>query len=372
VGGAAGEGAIARLFEPVEAGGLALRNRIVMAPMTRRLAPDDRVPSEAMAAYYERRAIGGVGLIVTEGTHTDPVHAPDSERVPGLWNEAQRAGWRRVIERVHSAGGAIACQLWHTGRHAMDPIGPSPLPVEKRGGGYKKTPRQMTRSDMERTADEIAHAAVLAEGAGFDAIEIHGAHGYLLDSFLSPVANRRTDGFGGGFRNRARFPLMVIERVREAVSRDYCVMLRFSQWRVEDYTALAFQSPATLREWCGMVREAGVDILHVSTRDCTDAAFPDDPSVAGRTLAGLTREYSGLPTVAVGRVGVSNSMGDGGLAEVRDPTPAAELVERGEADLVAVGRGLIANPDWAAKVRAGAWDTLLPFDKSQLETLEDE
>mgnify|MGYP006274836967 CR=1 FL=1 len=369
--------AVAPLFERFHAPGLDLRNRLTMAPMTRRLAPDDRVPSPEMAAYYERRAIGGdagTALIITEGTHTDPVHAPDSENVPGLWNEDQAEGWRAVIERVHAAGAKIACQLWHTGRHAMNPIGPSPVPAEKRGGGYKPTPRAMTEADMHRVADEIAHAATLAKLTGFDAVEIHGAHGYLLDSFLSPEANKRTDRFGGAFKNRARFPVMVIERVRQAVGSDYTVMLRFSQWRMEDYKALAFPNPDTLAEWCMLVRNAGIDILHVSTRDCTDIAFPDDPThggAHGRTLAGLTKQFSGLTTVAVGRVGVSTSMNEGAIAEVTDPAPAAALIKDGEADLVAVGRGLIANPDWGPKVKAGRWADLNPYSREMLETLDD-
>jgi 2,4-dienoyl-CoA reductase-like NADH-dependent reductase (Old Yellow Enzyme family) len=254
----------------------------------------------------------------------------------------------------------------------MDPIGPSPIPVEKRGGGFKRTPRAMSERDMEHTADEIAHAATLAKGAGFDAVEVHGAHGYLLDSFLSPASNRRTDSFGGAFSQRARFPIMVIERVREAVGAGYCVMLRFSQWRIEDYAARAFPDAETLGEWCSMVKDAGVDILHVSTRDCTDIAFDGDPAFGDRTLVGLTKRFSGLPTVAVGRVGVSSSMDEGAKAETRDPTPAAALVDAGEADLVAVGRGYIANPDWGAKVKAGRWDELKPYERELLATLEDD
>ncbi len=359
--------AYAALFEPIEVAGMRLRNRITMAPMTRRLAPDDCVPSEAMAAYYERRATGGVGLILTEGTHVDPEFAPDTHNVPGMWNEDQVAGWRRVVERVHAAGGAIACQLWHCGRLSMNPIGPSPLPQKKRDGGYRPTPRAMTVADMEKAASDFARAAKLSVEAGFDSVEIHGAHGYLLDSFLSPMSNRRTDEFGGGLENRARFPLMVVRAVREAVGAGYPVMYRFSQWQMDDYRAMAYPTPDVLEDWVGMLREAGVDVLHVSTRDATDPGFAGSE----KTLAGWTRELSGLPTVAVGRVSVSASMDEGAKAETTDPRPAAELVERGEADLVAVGRSLIANPDWCEKVRSGRWEELRPYDRDLLETLAD-
>jgi 2,4-dienoyl-CoA reductase-like NADH-dependent reductase (Old Yellow Enzyme family) len=358
------------LFRPIELdrGRLSLRNRLVMAPMTRRLAPDDRVPTPDIAAYYRRRAEGGVGLIVTEGTHIDDEHAPDSENVPGLFTDKQAEGWAAVTSAVHDASGAIACQLWHTGRLAMRPIGPSPVPAEKRGGGFRATPRPMTTADMEQVAGRFAASASLAKYAGFDAVEIHGAHGYLLDSFLAPGANKRTDAFGGAFNQRMRFPLMVVHAVRDAVGDDYPVMYRFSQWSIDDYAAMTYPNPDTLGLWVNALKDAGVDVLHVSTRDCTAPGFRD----ADTTLAGWTRELSGLPTVAVGRVGSSSGMNEGDHVPTSDPAPAAALIERGEADFVAVGRGLIANPDWPELVKRGRWEELRPYDRSMLATLGDD
>jgi 2,4-dienoyl-CoA reductase-like NADH-dependent reductase (Old Yellow Enzyme family) len=355
-------------FRPIElcGGKLSLRNRLAMAPMTRRLAPDDRVPTPEIAAYYKRRAEGGVGLIVTEGTHIDDVHAPDSENVPGIFNEAQAEGWSLVTQAVHDAGGVIACQLWHTGRLAMRPIGPSPVPAEKRGGGFRKTPRVMTERDMHTVAHAFARGAELSKRAGFDAVEVHGAHGYLLDSFVSPTVNTRTDGFGGGFEQRMRFPLMVVRAVRAAVGDGYPIMYRFSQWRMDDYGALTYPDPETLKVWVDALREAGVDVLHVSTRDCTAPGFPG----SDKSLAGWTRELSGLPTIAVGRVGSSSGMNEGEHVPVSDPAPAAALIEKGEADLVAVGRGLLANADWPEVVRGGRWRELRPFDRAELDTLD--
>lgn len=377
---------VAPLFERADLAGIELCNRIAMAPMTRRLAPDDRVPSQAVVDYYARRAAGGVGLIITEGTHVDDKHAPDSENVPGIFNDEQAAGWKRVIEAVHSAENnfgspsRIAVQLWHTGRHAMNPIGPSAIPVQKRDGGYKDTPREMTEADMDEVVAIFENAARLSIEAGFDSMEIHGAHGYLLDSFLSPASNQRTDDYGGSFENRMRFPLRVVRAVRkvldEAVGREYPLMIRFSQWRMEDYSAYAYPDPDHLERWVLALKDAGVDILHVSTRDATDPGFPrlfdTDTEDGRRTLAGWTRKLSGgMPTVAVGRVSVSASMDEGAAVQTTDPAPAAELISRGEADMIAVGRSLIANPRWCDTVREGRWNELVPYTREMLESLDD-
>lgn len=352
-------------FRPFEGAGLRLRNRIVMAPMTRRKAPDDRVPEETIAAYYERRARHGVGLIITEGTHIDDEHAPDSENVPGIFTDAQQEGWIRVVEAVHRAGGAIVMQLWHTGRHAMDPIGPSALPAPKHDGGFKPTPRAMSEQDMLAVRDHFAEGAARAMAAGFDGVEIHGAHGYILDSFLSETSNQRTDSYGGSFENRMRYPLQVVRAVREAVGEGYPILYRFSQWKSEDYQAVTFPDPDTLGLWVNALREAGVDMLHVSTRDAVEPAFDG----SSPTLAGLSRSLSGLPTIAVGRVSVSTSMNQGERVQVTDPAPAADLIRDGEADLIAIGRALISNPDWCEKVRAGRWQELVPYERTHLAEL---
>lgn len=377
---------VAPLFEPVNLAGLELCNRIAMAPMTRRLTPDDRVPSQAVVDYYTRRAAGGVGLIITEGTHVDAKHAPDSENVPGIFTNEQAAGWKRVIDSVHAAKNSfagpsrIAVQLWHTGRHAMDPIGPSAIPVQKKSGGTNTTPRAMTEADMDEVVAIFENAARLALQAGFDSMEIHGAHGYLLDSFLSPASNQRTDDYGGSFENRMRFPLRVVRAVRAVLDQhagpDYPLMIRFSQWRMEDYSAYAFPDPEHLERWVLALKDAGVDILHVSTRDATAPGFPHlfDPDTEDgrRTLAGWARKLSGnMPTVAVGRVSVSASMDEGAAVQTTDPAPVADLITRGEADLIAVGRSLIANPRWCEIVREGRWTELVPYSRDMLESLDD-
>jgi 2,4-dienoyl-CoA reductase-like NADH-dependent reductase (Old Yellow Enzyme family) len=357
----------------VAPGVIELANRIAMAPMTRRKSPDGQVPTSATAAYYARRAAGGVGLIITEGTRFDSSHRADTEDVPALITADQCDAWRRVIDAVREASGGrskIAVQLWQCGRHGLDPIGPSAIPAPKRGGGFKPVPRAMTRDDIARMCDTFAGAAVLAREVGFDAVEIHGAHTYLLDTFLSRTANQRDDEFGGSFENRCRFPLMVASAVRRAVGREYPVIYRFSQWTFDPGEPDTFASPEDLGLFVRGLAAAGVTMLHASAAEAVAPAFGVSPSDPGaRTLAGWARSLSGLPTIAVGRVSVSASMGNDEVVEVRDPAPAAALIERGEADMVAVGRALIANPDWCQTVQEGRWRELRAYSRAMLESL---
>ena len=358
---------VSALFQPVTIAGLAMRNRIVMAPMTRRKAPDDRVPDDAIARYYARRAKHNVGLILTEGTHIEPEHAPDSENVPGIWNDAQINGWRTVTDKVPDAGGLIGCQLWHTGRIAMRPIGPSAIPALDRNSDPRTTPRAMTEGDILELVEHFAHAATCAQKAGFDTVEIHGAHGYILHSFMDPDANQRTDDFGGSFDNRMRVPLLVSRAVRNAVGDDYPILYRFSQFRLQDHGELPYPDPDHLGRFCTALRDAGVDVLHASVRDMTEPAFVGSE----RTLAGWTKAVSNMPVIAVGGATLGAWTGND-AAQPQDPSPMARLVEEGEADLVAVGRALIANPDWCDKVSAGDWRSLRPYSGDLLDSLEDE
>lgn len=370
---------ISALFTPLTIGELHIRNRVAMAPMTRRKSPGNQSPSTATAEYYARRAAGGVGLIITEGVRFDPVHRADTEDVPALFTDEHEQAWARVVRRVREesdGAGRIAVQLWHTGRHGLDPLGPSPVPAPNRAGGFKPVPKEMTREDMEHVRHSFADAARRAMRAGFDAVEIHGAHTYLLDSFLSTQANVRRDEFGGPIENRARFPLLCLRAVRDAVGPRYPILYRFSRWTFDPSDPGNFHDPRELAWWSTALREAGASALHVSTADATAVAFEPDAATrevidgpAPRTLAGWTRRLSGLPTIAVGRISVSASMGETERVETTDPAPAAALIARGEADMLAVGRSLIANPDWCHKVRAGHWRELKGYSKDMLAEL---
>jgi 2,4-dienoyl-CoA reductase-like NADH-dependent reductase (Old Yellow Enzyme family) len=209
-----------RLLEPTTIGPLALRNRIAVAPMTRVSATVDSVPSERMARYYADFARGGFGLILTEGIYPDSVYAPAYERQPGLATRDQLAGWRRVTDAVHEAGGIIVAQLMHPGALSQcleDTLAPSAVqPLGEKmpeyGRGPFRMPRSMSRPEIERAVDGFARSAILAQAAGFDGLEIHGANGYLIDQFLTSYTNARRDEFGGGISGRVRFAVEVLTR----------------------------------------------------------------------------------------------------------------------------------------------------------------
>lgn len=359
----------AKLFQPWTHGKLHLRNRVVMAPMTRRRAADDGIVTDEIVAYYERRARNEVGLIVSEGTSIDSLHSYDTLTVPRFETEEQHASWKRVVEAVRRHDGAFAPQLWHTGRLAADPIGPSAGPMPPRAdGSLRPDVRAMEESDFVQVLEAYRSAARAAVEIGCDALEVHGAHGYLLDSFLSSINNRRTDRYGGSWENRMRFPLEVVRTVREAVGREFPVIYRFSQWKVDDHREIKFHLPAELESWVIALREAGVDVLHVSTRDLCDPAFPDSPG----TLAAWSKTLSGLPVIGVGKVSLARGMDQAApLPEeaVADPAPVIEMVEQEEIDLVAIGRALIANPDWVPLVRCGRWEELTPYHRDLLARL---
>lgn len=357
------------LFSPVSVAGLKLRNRLVMAPMTRQFSPGG-IPGDDVAAYYGRRA-ASLGLLITEGTYVDE-GSGGSTRVPRFFGEAPLAGWRKVADAVHAEGGAIFPQLWHIGAARKPGSGPFPdAPVISPSGvntagamvGEPATPRQ-----LEATAASYARAAAAARDAGFDGVEVHGAHGYLLDQFHWPHTNRRTDAYGGDIRGRVRFSYEVAAAVREAVGPDFPVAFRFSQWKGGHYDARIAEDPSELAAFLAPLTDAGVSMFHVSTRRYWLPAFDGD----SRTLAGWTRQLTGLPVIAVGSVGVAAPFlgvsEDGKTAASPQPSltlaPLVDLLNRGEFDLVAVGRAVLADPYWAAKVAESRLSEIRPYDKS--------
>jgi 2,4-dienoyl-CoA reductase-like NADH-dependent reductase (Old Yellow Enzyme family) len=360
------------LYTPFRLRGLELPNRIVMAPMTRQHSPG-RVPGKEVAAYYRRRAEGGTGLIVTEGvTLGSPASAP-SDDVPTLAGAEALEGWRRVVEGVHAAGARIFPQLWHVGalrkpREAGHPevetVSPSGLllPGKPRG-------RAMTENDVADAVADFARAAVNAVAAGFDGIEIHGAHGYLLDQFFWPGTNTREDRWGGDVAGRTRFACEVLRAIRAAVGSDYPLVLRWSQWKQQDFTARLAETPEALEAFLAPLVDAGVDGFHCSTRRYWEPEFEGSEL----NLAGWTKKLTGLPTITVGSIGLDtdfiSTYGSDGTAGTRGVEELVRRLEAGEFDLVAVGRALVANPDWANRVRAGDVDDLAAYERGMLAEL---
>jgi 2,4-dienoyl-CoA reductase-like NADH-dependent reductase (Old Yellow Enzyme family) len=256
------------LFQPFKIKSLELKNRIVMAPMTRSFSPRG-VPGENVAAYYRRRAENDVGLILSEGTVIDRPASRNDPNVPSFHGDAPLAGWKRVVDAVHAAGGRMGPQIWHVGSTRNMVTGWDPgVPVESPSGLVAPgDPRgnAMTEEAIADTIEAFGHAAGDAKRLGFDTVELHGAHGYLIDQFFWAGTNLRTDRFGGAtIKERSRFAVEVVKRVRQAVGPDFPVILRISQWKQQDFLVRLAETPEQMLDWLGPLVEAGVDVLHCS------------------------------------------------------------------------------------------------------------
>jgi 2,4-dienoyl-CoA reductase-like NADH-dependent reductase (Old Yellow Enzyme family) len=364
--------AAAILSRPAVINGLTVPNRIAMAPMTRMFSPGG-VPGEDVVSYYSRRAAAGVGLIVTEGTYVGHESAGQSERVPRFHGEEQLAGWAKVAEAVHAAGGTIVPQLWHIGMvreqgQAPYPDAPAVGPSGVRTDGTEGKGKAMTQGDIDAVVAAFAQAAADAERIGFDGVELHGAHGYLIDQFLWAGTNRRTDAYGGDPVARATFAAEIVAAVRERVSPEFPVIFRYSQWKQDAYDARLAETPQELEAILAPLAAAGVDAFHASTRRYWTPEFDG----SDLNLAGWTKKLTGKPAITVGSVGLNGEFlkafqGEG--AELGDLDNLLDRMERDEFDLVAVGRALLQDPQWAAKVLAGRFDELAPYDAASLQTL---
>ena len=353
------------LLEQADVAGLHLRNRLVMAPMTRQFSPGG-IPGEDVVAYYRRRA-SSLGLLITEGTYVDHRSAGTSDRVPRFFGAEALAAWRKVAGAVHAEGAAIFPQLWHLGAQRKAGAPPFPDAAVVSPSGLNAAGQAVGEPASARTLAEIAasfaRAAADARAAGFDGVELHGAHGYLLDQFHWPATNRRTDAYGGDVAGRVRFSAEVAAAVRAAVGPDFPVAFRFSQWKVGQYDARIAQTPDELAAFLTPLADAGVSLFHVSTRRYWQPAFEG----SDRTLAGWTRHLSGLPVIAIGSVGVATQF-QAGPDEDAQPTltlaPLVDLFRRGEFDLVALGRAVLADPAWASKLAGARLAEIRPYDKS--------
>ena len=317
------------LFRPFQLQGLTLANRIVMAPMTRSHSPEG-VPGADVAAYYRRRAEG-------------------------------------------EAGGRIFPQLWHVGMMVsprlqppedIQPIGPSGF--SKPG---ERTGEPMTQADVDAVIKVFAKGARDAKDLGFDGVELHGAHGYLIDQFFWEATNQRSDKYGGGLVPRTRFATEIIRAVRASVGPDFPVVLRWSQWKLQDFEAKLARTPQELERFLQPLVDAGVDAFHCSTRRFWEPEFAG----SDLNLAGWTKKLTGKPVITVGSVTLNEdlmtSFGTTNTASVTGIDNLLERLGRDEFDLVAIGRSLIVNPAWPGIVRRGALSELRPFNQSVLAEL---
>lgn len=362
------------LFQPLSIGSLTLANRIVMAPMGRSFALGGLLPDGAID-YYRRRAEGGTGLIITEGARIPYPFATNDPLVPRFYGDDALGKWRRVVEAVHAVGGRVAPQLWHVGlspkltsealKDVMDPLfsfAPSGYVRPRERVGSPMTPGQ-----VEEVIAAYAKAARDAWRLGFDAIELHGAHGYLIDQFFWAETNKRIDTWGGDQVQRTRFACEVVRAIRRATAPDFPILLRWSQWKLADYFARMVDSPQTLEKFLAPLVDSGVDVFDCSQRRFWQPEFPGSPL----NLAGWTKKLTGKPAISVGSLSLDRDV-FGANSELDSRSSfrkLAEMMERGDFDLMAVGRAMIANPDWAEKVRKGDLGALVPYSPELLTTL---
>ncbi len=347
---------ISPLLEPLRIRRLRLRNRFVMPGMQRYWCVDG-APDHRLRDYYRRRVLGGASLVISESCaidHPSATKNPTFARIsPGT-----REAWRACVAGVHKAGGAMFLQLWHQGavnyggdadsNPAFVALSPSGLahPGESFG-------RAATEADLDSLKRAFVRGALDAEDIGADGVELHSAHGFLLDQFLWPGTNVRTDRYGGpGITDRARFVAEVAAAVREATGPDFVISVRISQWKESDYDARIVEEPGQLGQLVRMLRAAGADLFHVSTRRFWTPEW--DGSDLG--LAGWVKSFTDAPVIAVGSVGLDIDVMASLSGQEARPTGASRIDElarrfrRGDFDLVSVGRSQIGDPEWVAKM----------------------
>ncbi|MGK9120660.1 NADH:flavin oxidoreductase [Olivibacter jilunii] len=361
-----------KLFEPFQLKSLNLKNRIVMAPMTRSFSPNG-VPTDAVAAYYSKRAASDVGLILSEGTVIDRVSSSNDPNIPHFYGESALAGWQQVIKSVHAARGSMGPQIWHMGimenhHSGWLPAAPFEGPSDLARPGFSNG-RAMSEKDIENTIRAFGRAAADAKRLGFDCVEIHGAHGYLIDQFFWEATNNRTDIYGGKtLSERSRFAIEVIKEVRKQVGEHFTIILRLSQWKGSDYSYKHAKTPAEMEAWLQPLADAGVDIFHCSQRRFWEAEFEE----SDLNFAGWAKKLTGKATITVGSVGLSGEFLAAFRGESSNPSSLDELIrrlDRGDFDLVAVGRALLADPLWVTKIRDNRSDELKGFTREALVEL---
>lgn len=336
-------GSFQLLMSPIKIGNMQLRNRIVMPPMVTNYAYEDGSVTDRLRAYHVERAKGGVGLIIVEASYVH-LSGRGFQNEVGIYSDRLIASLRSLVDAVHTHGAKIAIQLYHGGRQTKSSVtgqpivAPSPIPDPTE----PETPKELTKEEIAELVKAFGEAARRAKAAGFDAVEVHGAHGYLIDEFLSPYANKRTDEYGGSLENRMRFPLEVVRAVRQAVGPDYPILYRMSaDEKVPGGLKLDETKIVAQR-----LEQEGINALHVSAGVYESAVWIIQPMAMPRAcLADLARGIKSvvkIPVISVGRY--------------NDPEVAEKVLEEGKADLIAFGRELLTDPEMPKKISEGRLD----------------
>ena len=326
-----------KVFEPFKINQMELKNRMVVSAMVTNYCSEDGMATEKFIAYHEHKAKGGWGLIITEDYAVTPT-AGGFKKLPGLWEDGQIESHKKLTKRIHEAGGKIAAQIYHAGRETSSaitgeqPIGPSAL----KDPTMPETPREMTVEEIHELIEQFGDCARRAKEAGFDAVEVHGAHGYLIGAFASPFSNKRSDEYGGTIRNRARFAMEIIENIKKKCGKDYPVLYRMS---AVEYVSggLEIEESKVLAR---LVEEAGADCIHCSQGVYASTHVIIPPSVVPRAAyvenAAEIKKVVDIPVIAVGRI--------------NDVEIAESVLQADKADLVTVARASLADPDMPKKV----------------------
>lgn len=334
------------VFSPISIGNMVVKNRLVVPPMVSNYANEDGTCTEQFISYHEEKAKGGWGLIIVEDYKINP-EAGGFVKLPGLWDDSQIESHKQLTDRVHQHGAKIAAQIYHAGRETcaeitgVQPVAPSAIPDPV----VNAMPRELSVEEIQELVEQFGDTALRAKKAGFDAVEIHGAHGYLVNQFMSPFSNKRIDQYGGTILNRARFALEVITNIRSKVGTDYPLIYRMS---VNEFVegGLTTEDSKVISM---LLENAGIDLIHASNGvyATTETIIP--PTAVGHAWsANISEELKkvvSIPVIAVGRI--------------NDPLIAESVLRSKQADMISMGRGSLADPHLPNKAQAGQFDDII-------------
>lgn len=337
---------LTKLFTPIQVGKMELKNRLVVGPMEVIYCEKDGTITERYLKYIEAKAEGGWGLIITEA-HAVSEDARAFDCCSGIWNDSQIEGEKKVAEAAHKYGAKIGVQLIHGGRQTIATGAPVVAPSPIKDPTRTETPRELTVDEIHQIIEDFGDAALRVKQAGFDTVEIHGAHGYLIQEFTSPYSNKRTDEYGGSLRNRARFSLEIIKNVREKVGSDFPIIFRMSTTELlNNGEGLTIADSRVLAKW---YEEAGVDMIHCSVGNYTTIRYMLPPAAVPH---GFSADYAeeikkvvSVPVVTVGRY--------------NDPYLAEAALDGGKADLICMARPSLADPALPNKAQNGQTEDII-------------
>jgi 2,4-dienoyl-CoA reductase-like NADH-dependent reductase (Old Yellow Enzyme family) len=328
------------IFSPFKLKNFTLKNRIAVAPMTRMSSPGDSIPRQDVLDFLVRRAENGAGIVYTEAIVTDYESAQGYPGQARLITQRQIEAWKPVVEAIRKEGAISIMQMFHCGRMAwpeINPanrvIAPSPITPQQKNpltGEPYPVPDEISLFDIEHVISGFVETARGAAEAGFDGIEVHGAHGYLISNFLSAYSNRRTDAYGGSVENRYRFAHEIIQAVRRVVPPDRLLIFRISNWGVADMEVSLFEDRSEWQQIIKMLSKEPIDAISVSTYDYSAKAFGTD-----QTMAQLTREATDLPLMICGKI--------------YDRATAEDALKH--ADIILSAKSILLNPNWIDDIR---------------------